>query len=116
MSTSSRFPTYHIPDDGTPYVPGEHVTVDHSSGRVRIVKDTDGTYEVMSCRPATEYGGDPSCSESASGSARSRRPRGSPRGRGSTSPGGEPHAERAAYPERIRRMLRHRPAPGRPAW
>ena len=59
MSTSSRFPTHHIPDDGTRYAPGEFVRVDHSLGRIQIIKDPQGTYEVMSCRPATEYGSDP---------------------------------------------------------
>ena len=59
MSTSGRFPTHHIPDDGTRYAPGETVRVDHSSGRIRIVKDPEGDYEVMNCRPATEYGGSP---------------------------------------------------------
>jgi hypothetical protein len=54
-SGSHRFPTYHIPDDGTRYAPGEVITVDQSSGRIRIVKDPEGTYEVMNCRPATEY-------------------------------------------------------------
>jgi hypothetical protein len=59
VSTSSRFPTHHIPDDGTRYAPGEVVRVDHSSGQIQIVKDPQGSYEVMSCRPATEYGSDP---------------------------------------------------------
>ena len=59
MSTSSRFPTYHIPDDGTHYAPGEVVRLDQSSGHIRIVKDPEGAFEVMSCRPATEYGSDP---------------------------------------------------------
>ena len=59
MSTSGRFPTHHIPDDGTRYAPGETVDVDHSSGRIQIIKDPEGAYEVMSCRPATEYGSQP---------------------------------------------------------
>jgi hypothetical protein len=59
VGTSSRFPTYHIPDDGTRYTPDEVVRIDHSSGRVEIIKDPDGAYEVMSCRPATEYGDGP---------------------------------------------------------
>ena len=59
MSTSGRFPTHHIPDEGTWYAPGDVVRVDHSSGQVRIIKDPEDTYEVMSCRPATEYGDDP---------------------------------------------------------
>jgi hypothetical protein len=53
-STSSPSAT-----DGTRYTPGETVRVDHSSGQVQIVKDPEGDYEVMGCRKATEYGGDP---------------------------------------------------------
>ena len=37
MSTSSRFPTHHIPDDGTRYAPGEVVRLDHSSGQLQII-------------------------------------------------------------------------------
>jgi hypothetical protein len=59
VSTSSRFAAYHIPDDGTRYAPGEVVCLDRSSGRLRIIQDPAGAFEVMSCRPATEYGGDP---------------------------------------------------------
>jgi hypothetical protein len=59
MAGSSRFPTHLIPDDGTRYAPGESVRVDHSSGRIQIIGDPQGTYEVVSYRPATEYGGDP---------------------------------------------------------
>jgi hypothetical protein len=59
VSTSSRFPAHHIPDDGTRYAPGDAVRVDHSSGQIQIVKDPEGSYEVMSCRPATEYGTHP---------------------------------------------------------
>ena len=59
MSTSSRFPTHHIPDEGTRYAPGEMVRLDHSSGQLQIIKDLQGSYEVMGCRPATEYGGNP---------------------------------------------------------
>jgi len=59
MAGSSRFPTHLIPDDGTRYAPGEGVRVDHSSGQIRIVEDPEGDYEVLSCRSATEYAGDP---------------------------------------------------------
>ena len=59
MSTSSHFPTHHIPDDGTRYAPGEVVRVDQSAGRIQIIKDPQGTYEVMNCRSATEYGSNP---------------------------------------------------------
>jgi hypothetical protein len=59
MSSSSRFPTHHVPDDGIRYAPGEAVSIDQSSGRIQVVKDPMGDYEIVSCRPATEYGGDP---------------------------------------------------------
>lgn len=59
MSGSSRFPTHHIPDDGTRYALGEIVRVDQSSGRIEIVKDPAGDYEILSCRAATEYPGNP---------------------------------------------------------
>ena len=58
LSGSSRYPTHLIPDDGTRYAPDEIVRVDHSSGQLRIVKGPDGDYEVVSCRPATEYADD----------------------------------------------------------
>ena len=59
MAGSSRFPTYLIPDDGTRYPPGEFVRVDQSTGQIQVVADPGGGYEVMNCRPATEYGADP---------------------------------------------------------
>ena len=40
-------------------MPGEPIRVDHSSGQIQLVKDPAGDYEVVTCRPATEYGGDP---------------------------------------------------------
>jgi hypothetical protein len=57
MSTTSRFSTHHVPDDGTWYTQGEIVRVDRSSAQVQIIKDPDGEYEVHSCRQATEYTG-----------------------------------------------------------
>jgi hypothetical protein len=57
MAGSSRFPTHLIPDDGTRYARGENVRLDESSGTLRIVVDPEGSYEVMNCRPATEYAG-----------------------------------------------------------
>ena len=54
---TGRFSTHHIPDTGSPFIPGEIVRLDQSSGQVQIVKDPDGDYEVHSCRPATEYTG-----------------------------------------------------------
>ena len=58
MAGSSRYPTHLIPDDGTRYAPGETVRIDQSSGRIQIIMDPAGTYEVLNCRPATEYAGD----------------------------------------------------------
>jgi hypothetical protein len=55
MAGSSRFPTHLIPDDGTRYAQGDVVRVDQSSGQIRIVVDPQGTYEILNCRPATEY-------------------------------------------------------------
>jgi hypothetical protein len=57
MPGSSRYPTHLIPDDGTRFARGEIVHVDESSGRIQIVVDPEGGYEVMNCRPATEYAG-----------------------------------------------------------
>ena len=60
MTSGSRhYSTHHIPDDGTRFTPGEIVHIDHSSGRVQLVRDPEGGYEVMNCRRATEYGTDP---------------------------------------------------------
>lgn len=61
MTGSSRFPTYHVPDEGVRYAPGDIVRIDQSSssGRIDIVKDPEGDYEVMNCRLATEYTGGP---------------------------------------------------------
>ena len=58
MAGSSKFPTHLISDDGTRYAPGDVVRIDQSSGRIQIVADPTGTYEVMNCRQATEYAGD----------------------------------------------------------
>ena len=59
MSGSRGFPTHHLPEDGCQYVLGEIVRIDQSSGRIAIVKDPAGDYDTMSCRPATEYTGNP---------------------------------------------------------
>lgn len=58
MSGSRRFPTYHVPDDGIPYAPGDIVSIDQSAGHAEIIKDPNGDYEVLICRRATEYVGD----------------------------------------------------------
>jgi len=57
MGSSDRFPTHHVPDDGTRYAPGECVHIDHSSGTIRVIKDPTGEFEILNCRQATEYGG-----------------------------------------------------------
>jgi hypothetical protein len=61
MTGSSRFPTHHVPDEGVRYAPGDAVRIDQSSpsGRVDLIKDSEGDYEVVNCRPATEYTGGP---------------------------------------------------------
>jgi hypothetical protein len=59
MSTTSRFSTHHVPDDGTWYTEGEIVRLDRSSTQARIIKDPVGDHEVHSCRRATEYTGGP---------------------------------------------------------
>ena len=59
MSALGKFSTYHIPDEGTWYAPGEMVRLDQSARRIAIVKDPGGEYEVRSCRHATEYEGTP---------------------------------------------------------
>jgi hypothetical protein len=55
MAGSSKFPTYLVPDDGVRYAYGDLVSLDQSSGRIEIVKDPQGDYEVMNFREATEY-------------------------------------------------------------
>jgi len=57
MSKTGRFSTYHIPDEGVWYTPGEIVRIDQSRLQVQIVKDPAGDHEVYSCRQATEYAG-----------------------------------------------------------
>ena len=55
MSGTGRYSTYHIPDEGIWYAPGETVRVDQSSGQAQIVKDPHGNHDVHGCRQATEY-------------------------------------------------------------
>jgi hypothetical protein len=59
MSKTGKFSTYHVPDQGIWYAPGEVVRLDESRSSIQIVKDVDGDYEVHSCRHATEYTGTP---------------------------------------------------------
>ena len=53
-SVAAKFLTHHIPNDGVWFAPGDVVSLVHAAGRVQIVKDSDGEYVVMGCRPATE--------------------------------------------------------------
>ncbi len=53
----ARLSTHHIPDEGIRFTPGETVHVDQSSSQVLIIQDPAGAYEVLGCRPATEYAG-----------------------------------------------------------
>jgi hypothetical protein len=57
MSKTGKFSTFHVPDTGVWYTPGEMVRIDQSQRQVQIVKDPAGEYEVFSCRLATEYVG-----------------------------------------------------------
>ena len=59
MSKTGKFSTYHVPDVGIWYTPGETVRLDETRSSIHIVKDPSGEYEVHSCRKATEYTGDP---------------------------------------------------------
>jgi len=52
---AGKFSTHHIPDQGIRFAPGETVHVDRALAQVQIVKDPDGDYEVVGCRPATEF-------------------------------------------------------------
>jgi hypothetical protein len=52
---AAKFLTHHIPDEGVQFVPGDVVSLVHAAGRVQILKDPAGEYEVTGCRPATEY-------------------------------------------------------------
>ena len=54
MAETGNYPSFDIADDGTPYLPGKLVRVGRSLRQTRIVKDEDGDYEVVDCRPATE--------------------------------------------------------------
>ena len=59
MSKLGKFSTYHVPDQGIWYVPGEIVRLDETRSSIQIVKDANGDYEVHACRHATEYTGLP---------------------------------------------------------
>ena len=51
---AAKFSTHHILDEGVRFAPGEVVSLIHAAGRVQIVHDPRGEYEVTGCRPATE--------------------------------------------------------------
>jgi hypothetical protein len=59
MTEGSPYPSFYVPDAGAPYLPGDVVRIDRSSGQPRIIKDECGEYEVLSSRGAPELGADP---------------------------------------------------------
>ena len=59
MSEIGKFSTYHVPDVGVWYEPGEIVRLEDSRLGIAIIKDPMGNYEVHSCRRATEFTGSP---------------------------------------------------------
>ena len=52
---AAKFSTHHIRDEGVRFAPGDVVSLVHAAGRVQIVHDPKGEYEVTGCRAATEY-------------------------------------------------------------
>ena len=52
---AAKFSTHHIRDEGVRFAPGDVVSLIHAAGRVQIIHDPNGEYEVTGCRPATEY-------------------------------------------------------------
>ena len=54
-----RLSTYHVPDTGIRFEPGDIVRLDQAPGHASLIKDPAGEYEVMSSRPATEFREDP---------------------------------------------------------
>ena len=58
MAETGNYPSHHVPDEGTVYLPGERVRVDRASGQARIVKDDEGDHEVLTSRPAPEVHAD----------------------------------------------------------
>ena len=59
MSQGGRHPSFDVPDEGVPYVRGEVVRVDDSSGQVRIIRDPNGDHEVVRSRPVAPVVGTP---------------------------------------------------------
>jgi hypothetical protein len=59
LSKIGKFSTHHVPDKGIWYEPGELVHLRESRNGIEIFKDPTGTFEVHSCRRATEYRGTP---------------------------------------------------------
>jgi len=54
-----RLSTYHVPDTGIRFTPGDIVRLDQALGEISLIEDPAGEYEVMGCRPATEFRQDP---------------------------------------------------------
>jgi len=52
---SVRLSTHHVPDTGSRFKPGDIVRLDQAPGGVLLIEDPAGEYEVMGCRPATEF-------------------------------------------------------------
>jgi len=50
-----RLSTYHVPDTGIRFTPGDIVRLDQALGEISLIEDPAGEYEVMGCRPATEF-------------------------------------------------------------
>ena len=59
MNGGDKFSTHLVPDEGVWYEAGDVVRVDQSSPQVQIIKDPTGSWELHSCRHATEYAGTP---------------------------------------------------------
>ena len=59
MARGGRHPSFDVPDEGVPYLRGEVVRVDDSSGHVRIIRDPNGDHEVVGSRPAAPIVGAP---------------------------------------------------------
>ncbi len=54
MTDGGPYPSFYVPDEGAPYLPGQVVRVEHASGQGRVIKDEYGDYEVIDYRHATE--------------------------------------------------------------
>ena len=59
MSNPRQSVVILVPDDGQRYTPGAPFNVVRTEGRVTLVADPRGAYEVYSCEPAPELVKDP---------------------------------------------------------